>query len=129
MLTPGPIELSSDDPLTQCGTQLADLSFKFLNAPRPDRDPPERSLSTILGALGPSDAQAEAYGPGRPPEPRDASRQTTVGKLSEQGFRVVHTPVLPLSPNHVSVYWDNEWDDDVSMMFDGCFDDPKGGRT
>ena len=34
-----------------------------------------------------------------------------------------------LSPNHVSVYWDNEWDDDVSMMFDGCFDDPKGGRT
>jgi len=49
--------------------------------------------------------------------------------IPEQGFRVVHTPVLPLSPNHVSVYWDDEWDDGVSMMFDGCFDDPKGGRT
>lgn len=31
-----------------------------------------------------------------------------------------------MSKNHVSVYWDGEWDEEVMELFDSCFDEPKG---
>src|SRR5450759_270904 len=78
-----------------------------------------------------------------PSTPRSASSDRRIASaMGDRHWLAVHTKRTlmseqcsddvgdrQLSPNHVSVYWDNEWDDDVSMMFDGCFGDPKGGRT
>ena len=124
----GPIVLDADQKLTQCGIQYFHGSFRFPNSLRSDRDPPEVSMSVLLGTFAPSEAQIEAYGPGHGPKPRDAVRRTTAGRLREAGFRVVHTPRVPMSPNHVSVYWDGDWDDDVTAVFDECFDEAEGGR-
>lgn len=117
--------LPDDQELTQCGTKLAGGSYRFRNMPRTERDPPERSLSLLRGALTPHEAMTAAFGTHRKCH-RDAARQTTAGTLREVGFRVEHTPRYPLSPDHVSVYWSGDWDDDVGDLFDGCFQDPYG---
>lgn len=120
-------ELGGDDPVSQAGTMRADKTFKFTERPRPARNPPETSLSLLDGSFGPHDANYNAFGY-HPNCKRDASRETTVGRLRDVGFRVEHTPRLPRSPLHVSVYWDeSEWDDDVAIAFSKCFDSPKGG--
>lgn len=119
-------DIGDDDPLTQHGSQLADGTFRFRNALRTDRNPVERSMSLLDGALSPGDAARARHG--QAPKPRDAARATTAGRLRQEGFRVEHTPRMPMSQLHVSVYWDGEWDDDVAMAFDSCFGKPKGGR-
>lgn len=78
-------------------------------------------MSLILGDLSPHEAILAAFGSHRKCS-ADASRTTTAGTLRAVGFRVEHTPRLPASPLHVSVYWDGEWDDDVQRAFGGCFD-------
>lgn len=118
--------IHDDEPLTQHGTQRADGTFVFRNRLREDRHLPERSMSLLLGALDPAAAATARHG--GPPKPRDASRLTTAGTLRLEGFRVEHTPRLPRSPLHVSVYWDGEWDDEVALRYDSCFKYPKGGR-
>ena len=120
--------IADDDPLTQHGTQRADGTFSFRNELRADKNPPERSMSLLDGALSPA-AAASARRFTQPPQPRDAARWTTAGTLRSKGFRIEHTPRLPRSPLHVSVYWEHgEWDDGVAMAFDSCFGAPKGGR-
>lgn len=118
--------IDDDEPLTQHGTQYADRTFLFRTTLREDRHPPERSMSLLLGALDPAAAATARHGGA--PKPRDASRLTTAGTLRLEGFRVEHTPRLPRSPLHVSVYWDGEWDGGVAVKFDSCFERPKGGR-
>lgn len=118
-------EITDPETLTQCGTRRADGTFRFWNRPRDFRDPPEVSLSLLLGSFDdPGDAAALAFG--RSPEKRDATRETTASALKGAGFTVAHTP-NPRNPDHVSVYWDGDWDDDVGTRFNDCFGEPRGG--
>jgi hypothetical protein len=50
----------------------------------------------------------------------DCTRYTQAEGLTKAGFRVVHRP-LPKLRMHVAVYYDGEWDDTVSTVFDACF--------
>ncbi len=118
--------IDDDESLTQHGTHRADGTFNFRTSLRHDRAPVEQSMSLLCGALDPGAAATARHG--NPPRPRDAARLTTAGTLRAEGFRVEHTPRLPSSPLHVSVYWDGEWDDEVANKFDSCFESPRGGR-
>lgn len=86
-------------------------------------------MSTVLGKLNPLAAHEAAYGSRDRPTGREACRHAQVGTLRGMGFRVDHTPRLPKSPLHVSVYWlDGDWDDAVADRFTLAFEQPKGVR-
>lgn len=50
----------------------------------------------------------------------DCVRHTEAGKLTKAGFQVVYRP-QPTIPGHVAVYFPEEWDEEVSGLFDDCF--------
>jgi hypothetical protein len=105
--------LRPEDVLTQYGRQDA---TGFRNSPRPGV---EEAISVIAGLTA---AEARtlvirrgAYQPGF-----DVVRYTTVAALSEAGFRPERNP-RPAIPDHVLVFCEGEWDDEVADRFDTCF--------
>jgi hypothetical protein len=61
------------------------------------------------------------------------SRSTTVGRLRDAGFRVIHSPTKR-NRLHVSVFpplmpsgETAEWDDKMAILFDACFTEVKRG--
>jgi len=56
-------------------------------------------------------------------------RVTTVARLREAGFHVVHSPTRG-NPLHVSVHppSDAEWGDDLARRFNSCFTERAKGR-
>lgn len=84
-------------------------------------------MSLIRGTLTPEEAGRARFGRRHVPKGRDAARQTTAGRLRMAGFRVEHTPRLPMSPDHVSVFWDTgHWDESVAKLFEECFTEERG---
>jgi hypothetical protein len=121
---PPPIDLHVGMVLTQFGMRTGPGLANFRMAPRPH----EQDVSLLAGRLTPRQA-AKAVRHGRPEyfPGRDVVRYTTVERLVVAGFRVESTP-SPMIPNHISVEYDGDWNDDVAKRFDGCFDPPaKGG--
>jgi hypothetical protein len=127
MPTTKPDDLAPDQWVTQHGVVRKDGHEDFRNTLRADRDKPERDMSVIRGLLTAEEAGNVRLGT-RPRRRPDAARSTRVGTLREAGFRVEHTPRLPRSPDHVSVFWDaGEWDASVGAKFEACFDQSKEG--
>ena len=84
----------------------------------------ETELSMILGEV---DALAAAVLVTRYLAPGALSRVTTIGRLREADFRVVHSPTKT-NRLHVSVYpplteagEPAEWDDKMASLFNACF--------
>jgi hypothetical protein len=119
-------EITDDEVLTQVGAGGGGR-FRFRTSLRDDRDPPERSMSLLLGRFTPETGAATAFR--RPTQPgRDACRYTTAGRLRAAGFTVRHTPTK-MVPDHVSVYRDGDWTAEVARVFDACFGVPEGGSA
>jgi hypothetical protein len=114
--------IGDDEWLTQVGTRKRNGSFKFHNAPRAWRDPPEEAISWVIGRLDPAAARVAAFGPSTSLTPgNDAARHAQAGALRSAGFRVDHDP-YPLSPDHVLIRWlgEEEWDDKVGDLLQSC---------
>lgn len=117
---PGEV-ITDDEWLTHHGTRRADGTEAFRCMLREMPGKREADMSLIRGRLTAEEAGRARLGLSRNPR-RDAARHTTAGRLREAGFRVEHTPRLPGSPWHVSVFWDHGiWDADVGKSFEACF--------
>jgi hypothetical protein len=111
-------------PLTQYGQGWPFAAREFRD--RPDLEAGETYMSLILGNV---DALAASVLV-RTYFVKDAARrQTTVGNLRKEGFRVEYSPEDG-HPLHVSVYapGDGEWDGDAADRFSACFTDIQGAR-
>lgn len=113
-------ELGDEEWISQVGHKRADGTFSFQGRPRPLKEPPETDISFVLGQLGPSQARLTAFGSLTRMHPgRDAVRHVKVGTLRSAGFRVEHTPRRG-SLDHVSVFYDGEWDDTTEDLLHSC---------
>jgi hypothetical protein len=120
-----PREISDDEYVTQVGSVSRRGSniwstprFSFRSAPRADVD--KGAMSVILGRVPIEKAvplvarRADAAGSG------DAVRYALVSDLRKEGFSVEHTPSRTI-PDHGSVRWEGEWDEQAFEAFDNCF--------
>lgn len=116
---PQPIKLDDTLVLTQYGARPPASTGRaqphFRTAPRAG----ERDVSILAGRL--TRRQAALAVRQEFLAWRDVVRYTTVGRLSNAGFRVRSTPSRMI-PNHISVEYDGDWTDDVAKRFDDCFD-------
>lgn len=66
---------------------------------------------------------------GNPPSDlsNEGARYTTAGALRNRGFEVHHSPTNRI-PDHVSVAYRGDWNDDVALLFEQCFHDHKWGE-
>jgi hypothetical protein len=117
-----PEELDDDQVLTQYGT----ASDGFRCQPRWSK---EDALSLIRGRLSGEEASRVVRRGRLLGEGRDLARYTSAGTLRRAGFEVLHTPTR-LNPDHVSVRFKDDWDEEVCDAFDDAFssdgDDPRG---
>jgi hypothetical protein len=106
--------LRPEDVLTQYGRQDA---TGFRNRPRPGV---EEAISVIAGRLTAAEAHRLVIRRGAYRPAFDVVRYTTVAALSEAGFRLERNPT-PAIPDHVVVFAEGEWGDEVAQRFDSCF--------
>jgi hypothetical protein len=117
-------------------TQFGRKTELFRNAPRLER---ELGVSLLIGKQTIEDALRYVL-QGNPPTRQQlrqaVTRLTSVGKLRNAGFAVVHTPGRVRQGIHVSVVWpgddplnrqDIPWPGSVSEAFDSCFNEKRGG--
>ena len=129
LMPPDPIELPDDLRLTQYG-EVPPYGEDFRDRLREDRG--ETEVSMILGEV---DSSAAAILVRRFLAPGSIRRVTTVRRLREAGFRVVHSPTKA-NRLHVSVYPPLatpdeavEWDAKVADLFNACFTGVKEGDS
>lgn len=113
-------EIGDEEELTQYGTTID----PFRNQPRWGR---EGAVSVLLGGWHPLEASRKVRGIALE-DGTDAARYTTAGTLRAQGFRVTHTPGYR-NPDHVSVHFSGEWDEQVCEAFDRCFGPTEVGEV
>lgn len=122
-IRPEPQELPDDTNLTQYG-ENPPVGGGFRDRLRVHIG--ETEISMILGEV---DASAAAMLVTKHLNPGATVRVTTVARLREAGFRVVHSPTRGNSL-HVSVHPpdDAEWSDDLARRFNSCFTERAKGR-
>jgi hypothetical protein len=77
----------------------------------------EKDLSIVVGFV-PVDQLGPKIG-----QPSSGARYSTVGKLREAGFTVLHTPTRE-NPDHGSVYAKGDWTPQCGQAFNACFGTP-----
>lgn len=104
--------VESDDWLTQYGRH----SSGFRRKPRKS----EAAISLILGRLT-LEQTVQIVPETEEPTEDDRVRYVLAERLIEQGFEALRTPTRK-NPDHVSVAWPGDWDDDVADTFESCFE-------
>jgi hypothetical protein len=123
-----PQELPGETKLTQYG-EKPPVGEGFRDRLRVDIG--ETEMSMILGEV---DAAAASMLVAKHLVPGAITRTTTVARLEEAGFRVIHSPTRG-NPLHVSVFppraeasGDAEWGDNLAQSFNACFTEAVQGR-
>lgn len=107
-------DLDRGEVLSQYGMAVSEPVYR--NRPRVGL---ESAVSVILGEVSAETACLMVHG--RPVLMVEARvRHTSVGRVIDQGFRVLHTPSRRMD-DHVSVERDGVWGDDEARLFDECF--------
>ena len=120
--------MSNETYLTQQSWRPPD----YRNKPRIER---ETAVSLLIGDQWTVEEACSYVSGARQPPPRKVEvagmRVTTAGRLRDAGFGVVHTPGAIKDGPHVSIVWPGAkpleyqavpWSDEVSALFDACFD-------